>query len=190
MTDLQDIPFAERTPKMVRDWYHKRYPLLAAAYQVVVQFNGSDSIHDPMEGGFNTLEVARAALVFTGMPPRCQDDINFADAWIAKLQAEMVTQCPPPAPNIADAVVAAEFPWAGAVVRPEEFADLSAELRDEHVQAVAGEIWEHTPADRMRVLFTQTLGLALPAIYSEISADDEARRRRRGIGIAPEGGAE
>lgn len=173
---------------MVRSWYYEKYPLLAAAWSIVVEFNGSESIHEASDGGLNTREVAHAALVFTGMPPRCQADVEFAEAWLSRLQDEMARQSPPPVPDLADAVIGAEFPLAGSVIRPEEFADLSAEQRAEHVELVADEILASTSDKGLRALFTQALALALPAVYEQISTNDEAHRRRRGMGLVAEGG--
>ncbi|MFJ1763745.1 hypothetical protein ACIOD2_25760 [Amycolatopsis sp. NPDC088138] len=183
MNDLP--PYDECTREIVADWYHEQFPLLAAADKIIAQYNGTDSIHEPSERGLSTKEVARAALVFTELPPRCQADIDHAEAYIARLHEEMRDQYPPAPPNLADAVISAEFPLGGCVMSAEQFAELSPEAQDEHVASVAEDIFDGSCDDHMRVLFTQALKIALPAVYAEITGLDEARRRREGFGLVP-----
>lgn len=183
MNDLP--PYDECTPEIVADWYHEQYPLLAAADKVIAQYNGTDSIHEPCERGLSTKDVARAALVFTELPPRCQADIDHAEAYIARLHEEMRSQYPPAPPNLADAVISAEFPLGGCVLSAQQYAELPADAQDEHASSVAEDIFDSTCDDHMRVLFTQALKIALPMVYAQITADDDVRRRRDGFGIVP-----
>lgn len=182
MNDLP--PFEQRTPEIVRGWYHAEFPLLAAADRVAVEFNHADSVHEPVDG-LDNREIARRALILAGLPPRCQADIDFAAAYISRLHAEMVDQYPPPQPNLADAVIAAEYTWADRVLTAVEFAELSSDAREEHAHGIADTIFDRESPDRMAVIFRQAIQLALPAVYAEITSGDEAHRRRRDFGIVP-----
>ncbi|MET7989841.1 hypothetical protein ABZU76_02920 [Amycolatopsis sp. NPDC005232] len=172
MSYLDRVPFAERTPERVLEHYHASYPLLAAYDAVLAEFNSSESIHEPSAGGLDDRQIARIALERIGLPPRTMLDIAGAVAFVDQLRDEMVRQCPPPAPNLAHSVIHAEYPWAGCVMSPDTFAEMTAERRAEHAASVAEEVWAMNPEpERMKALFAQALGYALPALYMVIASE-------------------
>lgn len=161
MTDIESVPFAERTLEMVRDYYHRQFPLLRE-YEAVVLGAGKEGIDQRI--------AAKVALERIGLPAVHPLQVDCAVAFVMKLRDEMATMCPEPVRDLAEAVRAAEYPYAGDVLSAEDFADLSAETRADHVATLAEDIFLAEEPKRFRALWTEALGLALPAVYSQLDA--------------------
>lgn len=159
--DLTMIPFADRTPQLVRSHYHREFPLLRA-YEEVVAASGRDGIDQRI--------AAKAALERIGLPPVHPVQVDCAVAFVKQLRDEMSAQCPEPVRDLAEAVHVAEYPYAGDVLSAEDFADLSAESRAEHVATLAEDIWTAEGPERMRGLWAEALALALPAVYARLDS--------------------
>lgn len=175
-TDLFDVPFADRTPAMVRESYHLLWPLLAAYDRVVAEHSDLNrSINEPATGGVTTTEATGLALTAIGKPPRDHEDVTYAESFIQRLEDEMTRLYPKPKPTLADAVISAEYQWAGCVTTAEDFHAMSDTEKQEHVTALVSELQQQgDTADHLHEL----LEAVLPQLYTHITVEDAARRGR------------
>lgn len=182
LVDLLDIPFEERTFEQVRDHYYRKFPLLREYEELTSLHNGSSRtpINEPWEGGLDTMRVTEMALIRSGKPPRDRDDILHAEQYITGLQREMRDQYPAKDPDLAEAVILAEFQWAGCVTHADDFEAMSDAEKAEHVDAVISELTGDTKAHLREALL-----IALPTLYRRITAQDQDRRRKLGLSVVP-----
>jgi hypothetical protein len=173
---LSDVPFVERTFEMVRDHYYRKFPLLRAYDELTRKHNsGQRSINEPWDGGLSSHQITRLALIEIGKPPRDLDDIRMAEQYVRELQREVHGQYPAPAPDLTDAIISAEYQWAGCVSTAEDFNAMDEATARDHIDGLVDEL-QHRGAveDHLREL----LMIALPEIYTRITADSEALRNR------------
>ncbi|PXY25164.1 hypothetical protein BAY59_24370 [Prauserella coralliicola] len=174
MIDLCETPFEERTREQVERWYHHQFPLLKAYDELTREHNThTGSIHEPMTGGLDTLAVTELALTRIGKPPRDAADVSMAEAYVRGLHAEMAEQYPDEPRKLADAITGVEISLAGCVLRAEDFEAMSPVEREDHVDLLVSEMGGD-PVEYLR----EALMHALPAIYRQITAQDQARRRQ------------
>jgi hypothetical protein len=173
---LSDVPFVERTFEMVRDHYYRKFPLLRAYDELTRKHNsGQRSINEPWDGGLSSYQITRLALIEIGKPPRDLDDIRMAEQYVRELQREVSEMYPAPAPDLADAIISAEYQWAGCVTRAEHFAAMDEADKRDHVDGLLDELMHRGAVeDHVREL----LMIALPEIYARITAHSEALRNR------------
>jgi hypothetical protein len=175
MTDLYDIPFDMRTAEMVRAHYHKQFPILRMHDALVRKHNSRpSSVNEPWTGGFSTTQIAEMALAAIGRPARDHEDVLMAEQYIQHLRDEIATLYPQKDPDLAEAVICAEYQWAGYVMPAEEFEAMSPEQQRDHVDGLVEDM-PGDPQDHLR----EALLVALPVIYRKITAEDAARRGKR-----------
>ncbi|OXM73074.1 MULTISPECIES: hypothetical protein [Amycolatopsis] len=180
MTDLHEIPFEQRTADLVRSHYHALFPLLRAYDEITREHNsGHDDINEPWEGGLDTLQITALALQRVGKPPRDRDDVLHAECHINRLQEEMLRQYPAQSPTLAEAIISVEFAWAGCVTKAEDFEQMSEDDKREHVDGLVEEL-----RGDMGAHLRDALLIALPTIYRQITADNEAWHRKARLEVA------
>jgi hypothetical protein len=176
LVDFAGTPFEQRTPRQVRDHYHRRYPLLRAADELIEVHNGrlQHSINEPWVSGLTDREITRRALEAIGRPPRDEHDVAMAVSYIDRLRDEMRDMCPAPQPDLVDAIISAEFQSSGCVTTAQEFVAMSEADRQDHVEFLAAELMQRGDVEHH---LQELLTAALPMIYIAITEADEARRQ-------------
>lgn len=174
--DLYDVSFENRTYEMVRDHYYRQFPLLRAFGQLTELHNSDPdrSINEPAKGGKSTLEIAELALRSIGKPPRDLDDVKHAESHVRLLRREMQESYPIPDPDLAEAIIAIEYPWAGCVSTAEDFVMMATDDKIDHVDGIVEELHDRLTKGQLHEL----LMLALPDLYRQITDHDDARRNR------------
>lgn len=167
----------------VEQRYRELFPVLDAYLTVLDEHarSATVSINEPAEGVDTRWTTARA-LERIGRPARDGLDVAFAETYIRRLRDEMESEFPEVERKLADYVIDGLYSLGGCVPTVE---DWNAYSEEEQAGLVCDEIVaplsDHP--DDLRELLSEAMLAAMPAILAEISAADEARRRRDGFGI-------
>lgn len=170
-------PTGPRSRKQITAEYRDQFPELAAYLDIVHEHSGPDrSINEPLTGGIDTRQATRLALERIGRPARDDEDVKYAEAWIARLRDEIESQTEPAEKKISDFVIDSMFQYVGCMPTADDWFAQAGEDKDGDINDVIALIRHGVPADRLYVLLREVLEFAFPAILARITEDDEKRR--------------